>query len=67
MTPALQVNLLVIALRKWKCPACNGSRYYSGYSKNSPGGTPCRKCANTDGLHPVAHEALKEAGVLKSS
>lgn len=47
------------ALEQWKCPACGGSREFTGYSKEAPGGQTCRKCADTNGLHPVAFAALE--------
>ncbi len=49
------------ALEKWVCPACGGTRVYSGYSADAPNGQPCRKCAQTDGLHPIAWAAIQKA------
>lgn len=49
------------ALKQWMCPACGGSKVYTGYSKDAPYGSPCRKCADTDGLHPIAFAALAKA------
>ena len=49
---------LIGALWAWKCPACNGSRFYTGYSREAPEGCPCIKCTDTEGLHPVAWAAL---------
>lgn len=61
---------LIEALRRWKCPACNGSRLFKGYSKGKvfteEDKQPCRYCKDTDGLHSIAHEAL-EASVERGS
>lgn len=46
------------ALKQWKCPACGGSGQFSGYSKDAPQGQPCRKCKDTNGLHPIAAREL---------
>jgi uncharacterized protein (DUF983 family) len=50
---------LLAALVEWKCPACGGTRFYSGYSADAPEGQPCRKCRDTEGLHPTAWAAVK--------
>jgi uncharacterized protein (DUF983 family) len=63
MTP--DFSKLIEALRQWKCPACGGTQVYSGYSAAAPNGGPCRKCAETEGLHPVAFAALKEVEAVK--
>lgn len=59
--------ILLEALRQWKCPACGGSRRYTGYSKeartkdpqaNNRFDMPCKKCGE-DGLNPIASEAIR--------
>lgn len=54
------VAALIDALLLWRCPACGGSRRYTGYSVDNPNGQPCRKCAGS-GLHPVARGAIEAA------
>lgn len=54
-------GILIAALKQWMCPACGGSRVYTGYSHNAPYGGPCKKCADTDGLNPVAFASIKKA------
>ena len=57
---ASMMATLINALEQWKCPACGGSGYYNGYSAIAPNGGPCRKCADTNRLHPVAYAALQK-------
>lgn len=58
---------MVDALRQWKCPACGGTREFKqAYSQAHPEGITgeCRKCANSEGLHPIAFAALAAKSAL---
>jgi len=55
-----KLEILKAALEQWKCPACGGSGFYTGYSHQAPEGRLCSKCEGL-GLHPVASAALAEA------
>lgn len=72
----MRPELLLTALRQWKCPGCGGTGRYEqniagrrraeahGRAPDpafSPGPVICKVCGG-DGLHPIASEAITAAG-----
>lgn len=68
-------DILLAALREWKCPSCGGSGKYHQNRKDAerkaergvpldpqfnPGAVGCKICGG-DGLHPTASAAIREA------
>jgi DnaJ-class molecular chaperone len=58
------IQILIDALKQWKCPSCGGSGTYLNKSYDWTGEkteekVPCKKCAG-NGLHPIAQEALSQ-------